>query len=289
MISQICFNDGGSMGGLRGIFWPSDSIDRVACVLQAYFDESWDQHQKKILVIACMFGRYEEWRKIEWPWKDLLSKYDLKYYRASEAEFARGEFDKEPFRTKDLPTTPEQYRLLQEIRAEFFEVITRGHVFGLAFGVPLELFYQVADTPEKLDRFGGTPYYHCATDVLLRLVIALKETVRLKELVAFVFDRQKEFEAEMVRLHGMMCDPDFPLHHQMGSITFADKKTFIPLQVTDTLGYEVRKDFERKMADPNATEREEFRRLKAEHKIIEIVLENRNQLEDYLTDWTPSS
>lgn len=124
----------------------------------AYFDESWDQHQQKILVIGGMVGHYGEWSKIEWPWNTLLHKYEIKYYRASDAEFARGQFDKEPFRTPNISTTPAQYQILHKVRDEFFEVITRGIVSGLAIGVPIQDFKQVTDTPEKLEKFGGTPY-----------------------------------------------------------------------------------------------------------------------------------
>ncbi len=41
-------------------------------MFKAYFDESWDARQEKILVIGGMIGRHEEWAKIEWPWKRLL-------------------------------------------------------------------------------------------------------------------------------------------------------------------------------------------------------------------------
>jgi hypothetical protein len=141
------------------ILWPHDSVDRIASVFKAYFDESWDQQQKKILVIGGMMGRYEEWSKIEWPWKELLEKYEIAYYRASEAEFARGEFNKEPYRTGENASTAEQLELLRKVREDFFEVVTRGVVSGLAIGIPVEAFREVANTSERLEKFGGTPYY----------------------------------------------------------------------------------------------------------------------------------
>jgi hypothetical protein len=83
-------------------------------VLTAYLDESWDQHQQKILVIGGMIGHYREWSKIEWSWKTLLDKYGIEHYRASDAEFARGQFGKEPFRTPNISATPAQYKNLTQ-------------------------------------------------------------------------------------------------------------------------------------------------------------------------------
>ena len=40
--------------------------------------------------------------------------------RASESEFARGQFNKEPYRTVGTDTTPEQYELLRAVREAAF-------------------------------------------------------------------------------------------------------------------------------------------------------------------------
>ena len=79
-----------------------NTAGQTPVVFKAYFDESWDAYQKTILLFGGMIGRYEEWAKIEWPWKQLLEKYEIEYYRATEAEHARGQFKKHhsvPFRT----------------------------------------------------------------------------------------------------------------------------------------------------------------------------------------------
>jgi len=275
------FADGQSIVDYE-FLWPRGSEHKVAAMFQAYFDESWDQQQDKILVIAGMMGLWEQWSKIEWPWKELLDKYGLAYYRASEAEFARGEFNKEPYRTPGIDTTPAQYKLLQAIREEFFNVMVRGVTSGLAIGIPLKDFRQVANTPERLEKFGNTPYYLCGHIAMLELLKAEKHVLRAKDLVAFIFDTQEEFEPEMNKVHKYLQTPACEFHSQVGSITFADKKKFIPLQIVDTVAYECRKDLDRKMADPNATERAEFTRLKQQGKIFQITLCERDSLEWYI-------
>jgi hypothetical protein len=66
-------------------------------VFLAYFDESWDQYQQKILVIAGIMGLPYHWEKIEWRWQNLLRKYKIAYYRAYEAEGGYGQFEKSPY------------------------------------------------------------------------------------------------------------------------------------------------------------------------------------------------
>jgi Protein of unknown function (DUF3800) len=251
-------------------------------MFNSYFDESWDQHQEKILVVGGMLGLYEQWSKIEWRWTELLDKYGIAYYRASEAEFARGQFNKEPYRTVGTDTTPQQYDLLRAVREDFFRITTSGTVSGLAIGIPVALFREVADTPERLEKFGGTPYYLCGHTAVLEMLKAVKYVLRSKDIVTFTFDRQQEHEKEMKKVHAHLQTKECEFHSQVGSIKFEDKKLFIPLQAADTLVYESRKYLERLLADPAVRPRPELQRLMDEGKIFQISLTDKAFLEFYL-------
>jgi hypothetical protein len=251
-------------------------------MFNAFFDESWDQHQDRILVVGGMLGLYEQWSKIEWRWKELLDRYGIAYYRASEAEFARGQFSKEPYRTVGTNTTANQYTLLETVREDFFRITTSGTVSGLAVGIPIALFSEVADTPDHLEKFGGTPYYLCGHTAMLEMLKAEKYVLRSKDLITFTFDRQQEFEKEMRKVHAHLQTTECEFHSQVGSIRFEDKKLFIPLQVADTLVYESRKYLERLLADPTVRPRPELKRLMDEGKIFEISLTDKAFLEFYL-------
>jgi hypothetical protein len=63
----------------------------------SYFDESWDQEQKKILVIGGLVGRSSEWAKIERWWRELLDKYGLAYYRRTKPKMSAGSSRDRPF------------------------------------------------------------------------------------------------------------------------------------------------------------------------------------------------
>ena len=252
----------------------------------AYFDESWDQTQKKILVIAGIMGLWEQWDKIEWRWRELLDKYNIAYYRANEAEGAYGQFEKSPYRTPGVPLTAEQFKLLQEVKDEFFNILTFGRISGAAIGVPIHAFNQVADTPQKQAQFGNTPYYICGHTLMLSMLTALK-TMRARDLMVFRFDRQNDFDAEMKKVHDHLQLPACEFHSQVGSICFEDKKKYLPLQVADTLAYECRKHLEKLITDPNALPRPELKRLMDEGKIFQISLCEKTFLEAYLTNYVP--
>jgi hypothetical protein len=250
----------------------------------AYFDESWDGKQEKILVIAGMMGLWEQWNKIEWRWRGLLDKYKIEYYRATEAETANGQFDKPPYRTPGVSVTAEQFKLLKEVKDEFFDILRVARITGVAIGVPIQLFKEVADTPDKLAKFGKTEYYICGHTAMLVLLDELKREHRYKDLVVFRFDRQKDFDAEMTRVHDYLKSPACEFRSQVGSICFEDKKKYLPLQVADTLAYECRKYLEKKIDDENAIPRPELQRLMDERKVSKIALMEKKFLEYYLNN-----
>jgi hypothetical protein len=221
-------------------------------VFFSYWDESSDEHQKKIFVIAGFVGRYEEWARIEWRWKQLLDKYELEYYCATEAEHARGQFDKPPFRAEGKPLDYTQNEMLRRVCTEFLDLFASGIIFGVGIGIPMQDFFEVANTPERLARFGGTPYYLSGHMAMLATLIGIKNELRNKELVSFMLDRQDQFKTEMEKVHAALASKGSEFHSQVGSLRFADKRDFIPLQVADTLAYEVRKTLENAMQNPNA-------------------------------------
>ena len=245
-------------------------------MFNAFFDESWASTKIGFSLWAGCSGCTSNGRRSNGVGK----KFEIAYYRASEAEFARGQFSKEPYRTVGTNTTPNQYTLLETVREDLFRITTSGTVSGLAIGIPIALFREVADTPDHLEKCGGTPYYLCGHTAMLEMLKAEKYVLRSKDLITFTFDRQQEFEKEMRKVHAHLQTTECEFHSQgVGSIRFEDKKLFIPLQVADTLVYESRKYLERLLADPTVRPRPELKRLMDEGKIFEISLTDKAFLE----------
>jgi hypothetical protein len=253
-------------------------------VYYTYFDESADQFQKKILCVGGFVGRWEEWAKIEWRWKALLDEYEIDYYRASEAEHARGQFGKPPFRTDRKSLTYQQNEMLRNVQKRFRDLMVNGsRISGLAVGVPIEDFSAVTRDPEKLIRLGSTPYYICGHMAMIVALDGIMTDLRYKDVVAFIFDQQEEFEHDMLRVHSTLLQAPSDFRAQLGTLSFQDKRRFIPLQIADTLVYEVRKDFETRLNNPNVPERPALSELKHKHKIFRISLCGQECLEWVLT------
>jgi len=73
----------------------------LALLVAAYFDESDDN--KQAYGVGGFIGHQQDCLHLEWAWqRDVLDKYDLKYFKASELEYGLGEFRK----LRDNPETP---------------------------------------------------------------------------------------------------------------------------------------------------------------------------------------
>lgn len=280
---SIGHGEGSHLAEYEWILFPREASDKVTAMFAAYLDESADQYAKKIFAVGAFLGRSESWAKVEWRWKELLKEYGLEYYRAVEAEHARGQFNKLPYRTashEDLSF--EQKEMLRNIRRKFLALATNGTLAGLVIGVDMVDFEAVTSEPAVLEKFGATPYYFCYHMAMLTAVEAIKTELRSKELVAFICDQNQQFSSHLLKVHSEFCDKNPDFRNQIGSLSFDDKRRFIGLQLADTLVYEGRKCLEVEIDNSQTEEREELRRLKESHSIYKISLCQRPCLEDFL-------
>jgi hypothetical protein len=63
----------------------------------------------------------------------------------------------------------------------------------------------------------------CFDVPILRLLKERRKTPLLKEWIAFIFDRQEQFDAEIFSLHAHLQSPESEHRARLGSITFDDK------------------------------------------------------------------
>jgi hypothetical protein len=79
----------------------SDSFDddqvklRVMTMAVGYFDESADGTQSVCYTVAGFIGSNEATAILELRWRDILNKYNLKYFKASEPGTTRDEVEAE--------------------------------------------------------------------------------------------------------------------------------------------------------------------------------------------------
>jgi hypothetical protein len=251
-------------------------------MLVAYLDESDDGQRKKIFAVGAFMGRIESWASLEWKWVALLKEYGISYYHAVEAENVNGEFDRPPFRSTPRKLTETESSTIKEVRRRFLSLACGGTLSGIVVGIDMNDFDSVANTPEILDKFGGTPYYYGYHVAMLTAVDLIKYHLRSKELVAFVCDRQQEFSSKMLQVHADFQKKNLSLRSQIGSLTYRCKVGQVGLQAADCLVYEGRKYLQAYMDNPAAKEREALRLFKESHSIAKMDLCQRKCLEEHL-------
>jgi hypothetical protein len=270
---------------LRDIDWflfPLDADQRFAAMFAAYLDESSDEKMERVFAISVLLGRSEAWVKFEHKWNALLDEYGLEYYRSTEAEHARGQFDKPPFRTEPNSLTFEQNEMLRQVRDRFLDVATGNDRAGIVLGVDMRVFQAIACTPEILDKFGNTPYYVCAHFAMIKAVKMIQDELRSKELVAFISDKQDQFSSTMLRVHDDLIAKNPNVGKQFGSLAFQDKKAFKPLQAADSLVYEGRRYIEADLFNSGSLERKELQKWKESHTLAFVGTLGRETLEAFL-------
>ena len=96
----------------------------------------------------------------------------------------------------------------------------------------------------------GHPYHFCFQlffDTLLEVLRSKFEyPFESNETVAFFFHRQQQFKAKALQVYDEIRDLR-DTEKRMGSITFADKGTYVPLQAADLLAFRMRKVLTRKL------------------------------------------
>jgi hypothetical protein len=218
----------------------------------AYCDESYTKAGAAYLdqpyIIAGYIAPTKTWKKFDAEWKRLLHGEQLPYFHMADCEGGYTDL----FGHLDLrtPTGRAERDRLQRV---FIGAINRFEIYGVAAGIPLSHFCQIRDALTKYVVVGSgeskeflTPYLFAFQGCLSAVLRRLKGHEE-KE-VAFIFDRQNEFEARAQRARTTLVnDPNYRHAGRLGPLTYCDKKEALALQAADILAYEVM----REMRDPS--------------------------------------
>lgn len=214
--------------------------------LASYFDESSDDI---VFSIAGYVSDYATWCHLDWSWRDLLKKWDVAYFKASECETLVGEFLKhrtDPEHPR-APMTQHDKDVARYIRTDFIDAICKSEtaIFGVGNALIKADFEKIIGENEKaLHLFGTDPYFVCLQVCLTRMVKKLRDDngpIAGKHWVKPIFDSHEKVSgmAKIVYDKFRQKNPDvsavlLPLDYQSDIETPA-------LQAADLLVYEVRK------------------------------------------------
>jgi hypothetical protein len=242
---------------MASIVHPRDSAQKVMAVIEAYFDES--GFSEDAFALCGYVAPKDEWKNgFERQWSKLLAKpckhqvqsrqaeaicSPLDYLHATEMEgMGKGKF-------RSLGSRNRRYLIDSSIG-----IVKRSGIVGIGSAV-LKASYEKLDDPSR--EIVGNAYLMCFQFIL-------SEVARTSEMflgptsenIAYIFERSPMWAPVLLEMWNRIYDtPGLRKKHRMGTLTFADKREFMPLQAADRLAFETKKHF------TNPVERPEWRAL----------------------------
>jgi hypothetical protein len=242
-------------------------------LLSCYMDESADGENKVAFSVSAVVGTKAKWCWLEEQWQEILTKHNVKYFRNADCVGVDGAF--KHFRKDPEKVTQEDQAITLAIRNELIDLCITSRVTAYGITIDLADFKAVANTPERLEAFGGTPYYHAAAWAIVRCAKYVREE-RPGDTIAFGFDEHQEYGAELQRVFKELKEKDTNLASQLVTIGPFDDKTFIPIQVADLFASMIRR------FDFLGTPPKEFAPLEGKGIMAEILGCGKPCLEDHL-------
>lgn len=212
----------------------------------AYVDEG---HEKPGFAIAGYSAAIAAWWHLDRQWQDLLKRWNLKYFKASECENGLAEFAQyrdDPTDPKS-PLKPHERERLRKAKIEFIDAIGEHHHVLQGYGAAIVTEdFETGEGPVAPGIFLNRPYYLGAQLCLVAAAMLVRDVNTLRSgndkiEVRPIFGAHEEcngiaktvfenFAAKHPRSAEVLLPPQY-----------GDDRIDSWLQVADTLAYELRK------------------------------------------------
>jgi hypothetical protein len=242
--------------------------------LKSYGDDSSDWKSQEIVCAGSFLGWPKQFFYAGLEWEKCLKKYKLNYFRASECEDLRGQFD--PARLgMDLT---EARALALAARHDLIQVIGPrcGGIGSISVALLRKDFQEVLKEQEDAASFFGTDPMRLVYKRLIRVTIDLLRqdwpSLPGDVKIVYVFDKhQKWREAE--EEYNRLKQEDAACAARMAFAGHADDKKTIGLQMADLAAYEARLKVMQSHVD-----RIPFKLMANNHSVYFIGLWNKEHL-----------
>jgi hypothetical protein len=226
-------------------------------IYAAYYDES---NEKPGFSLAGYAAPYQTWIHLDWTWRELLKKWKLAYFKASECENLFGECSQYRDHPTDLKSAlnPNERSRLIEIKTDFVDAICKhsDDLQGYGAVVVVDDFERiVSEDTSARELLMDKPYYICFQLCLVAAAMPardfnLRQPKENHVYVKPIFDSHEEYSGLAKRLFDRFLEGNPRSAEVLLPPDFEDDKVVSALQVADTLCYEARKHLTRKIANP---------------------------------------
>jgi hypothetical protein len=233
-----------------------------------YVDESTDEGiEDRSYSVAGFVGNGAAALELDMRWKDLLTEYDLAYFKASEIEFGFGEFAKhrENLARINDPLTDNEKSFIREIKTAFVSLICDcDEMIGIGAVLLLRDYELLRNESPHAAKVLPNPYVLCADFALLEAGIMVNEVNAFYPYTTFlrpIFDSHKDFGPRFCasfnsfqRRNPICSRYLLPPHYEI-------EQKYRCLQAADCLAYEARRLLVRDEFEPHRNVRIAMSRL----------------------------
>lgn len=199
-------------------------------MLQAFVDDSGSHTDSPVFVLAGLLAPAIRWGQLEKQWIAALSKYEIDYFKASEAESLQGEFRGRSETERDRCVD------------EFLEMAVSASTFGCSIAVREDEFRQA---------FAGFPRKHFERPYAFLFVMMLAKLQTLGIIAGRLVDKHLEgmsgniwcfFDKQKGDSHAKEVWTGAPeLFDLVSAVTHVSSRDFKPLQAADLFAWSVRR------------------------------------------------
>lgn len=231
-------------------------------MIRGYFDESY--RDKRVYAIGGYIGRSKDWTVASRLWKNRRLQDKIQCFHAADCESGFEEF-------KHLS---KEVRI--QLKADLIQIVHGcQNLGGFGSAVIIEDFYKVRDSSERARQVLGTdPYFLCFQMLLSGICIEFEEQQANPYMsIAFVFEEQEEFSGRTKALYDEFKEVNKKCAQRLGTLTYAAKHKFVPLEVADNLAYETMKEILNNRYDPTRPRRIAMQKMLPRVRRIDLMAE----------------
>jgi hypothetical protein len=221
-------------------------------MLTAYLDETGDSKDRaqRIVGMGGLLAPTDMWDQFELRWNRALKEFQIPYFHMREFAHSTGVF--EDWKGKETKR--------RKLFGKLIKAMEMAYPIPIGATVPKDVydstFSQYPDF-EKEDPYHRTLHYCVNGLAALRITMGCVDD---SETVALVLSQHEQFKSYVLR-HYDRLTKELPHLQKISSISFADMRQIVPLQAADVVAYELKKEHERRLCEPQKPSRYGYQRL----------------------------
>jgi hypothetical protein len=238
-------------------------------LLHVYCDESYDASHT-VYTLAGFLGHEDEWAGLVDQWSARCSLDGISCYHATECAGQWGEFS-------GLP----QEKCIA-LNSDLITYLAKSKLAGFGISISYRDFEEISQENDRArDFLGPSPYYLGMQILVIRCCHEIKME-STDYTLAFFFDQNEEVSGRAKALYDEVRKRNPGLDTYMRSLTYADKRKLVPLQIADELAFETMKNAQGILE--GRRDRKPIARLKGAKVLCSLEMLGRSGLEQIARD-----